>query len=140
LACPYFVPREILNDGSWPHPSRLPLGVGWTGNCCASGQSIAPADSHLREFCNLGYAAHCPHLPPTRDWDAVRFSVASAGRELVTFCYVCELGHAPVEYGNLAFDLKLETWVSLHSDSRVQRLAECYLETYRARQSNAHIE
>jgi len=99
-----------------------------------------PADSHLREFCNLGYAAACPHLPVEREWDAVRFSVASTGREQVTFCYVCELGHAPVEQGKLAFDLKLETWVNLHSDSRVQRLAECYLETYRARLAHAFIE
>lgn len=140
MACPYFVPRAILNDGSWPHPSRLPLGAGWSGGCCASGQSITPAESQLREFCNLGYAAACPHLPIEREWDAVRFSVASAGREQVTFSYVCELGHAPVEHGKLGFDLIRERWVDLHSDSRVQRLAECYLETYRARQKNAFTE
>jgi hypothetical protein len=140
LACPYFVPREILNDGSWPHPSRLPLGAGWTGACCASGQEIAPSSKYLREFCNLGYAAACPHLPLGREWDAVRFSVASAGRELVTFCYVCELGHAPVENGKLSFDLRRGLWVNVHSDSRVQRLADCFLRTYRAQQTNALIE
>jgi len=140
LACPYFVPREILNDGAWLHPSRLPLGAGWSGSCCASEPLIAPTDGHLREFCNLGYAAACPHLPVKREWDAVRFSVASAGVGQVTFSYVCELGHAPVEHGKLAFDLKRETWVNVHSDSRVQRLADCYLETYRARQTNAFIE
>jgi hypothetical protein len=140
LACPYFVPREILNDGSWPHPSRLPLGAGWSGSCCALGQTITPSDTLLREFCNLGYAAACPHLPSAREWDAVRFSVASSGCGQVTFRYVCELGHAPVEYGNLTFDLRRETWVNVHSDCRVQRLAECYLETYRARQSHAFIE
>jgi hypothetical protein len=140
LACPYFVPREILNDGSWPHPSRLPLGAGWTGACCASGQEIAQADTHLREFCNLGYAAACPHLPSAREWDAVRFSVASAGRELVTLCYVCELGHAPVESGKLSFDLMRGIWINLHSDSRVQRLADCFLRTYRAQQANDFIE
>ena len=140
LACPYFVPQEILNDGSWPHPSRLPLGAGWSGTCCASGQSIAPSDTHLREFCNLGYAAACPHLPVDREWDAVRFSVASAGLEQVTFCYVCEFHHAPVEHGSLAFDLGRQTWVNVHSDSRVQRLADCYLETHRARLNNVFIE
>ena len=134
------MPREVLNDGSWPHPSRLPLGAGWGGSCSASEQEITPTDLHLRELCNLGYAAACPHLPRKREWDAVRFSVASAGREQVTFCYVCELDHAPVEHGKLAFDLKLETWVNSHSDSRVQRLAECYLGTYRARLTNAFIE
>jgi hypothetical protein len=140
LACPYFVPREILNDGSWPHPSRLPLGAGWIGACCASGQEISPADSYLREFCNLGYAAACPHLPLEREWDAVRFSVALAGREQVTFCYVCELGHAPVEDGKLSFDLRRGIWIDVHSDSRVQRLADCFLRTYRAQQANAFIE
>jgi len=140
LACPYFVPREILNDGSWPHPSRLPLGAGWTGACCASGQEIAPSESQLREFCNLGYAFACPRLPAEREWDAVRFSVASAGPQQVTFCYVCELGHAPVENGKLSFDLTRETWVNVHSDSRVQRLANCFLRTYRARQTNTFIE
>ena len=140
MACPYFVPREILNDGSWLHPSRLPLGAGWRGGCCASEDEIKPADSYLREFCNLGYAAACPHLPREREWDAVRFSVASTGPEQVTFCYVCELGHAPIEHGKLVFDLKREDWVNLHSDSRVQRLADCYLKTYRARETHAFIE
>jgi hypothetical protein len=134
------VPREVLNDGSWLHPSRLPLGAGWRGSCSASEPGITPTNWHLREFCNLGYAAACPHLPRQREWDAVRFSVASAGREQVTFCYVCELDHAPVEHGKLAFDLKLETWLNSHSDPRVQRLAECYLETYRTRLTNAFIE
>jgi hypothetical protein len=140
LACPYFVPREILNDGSWPHPARLPLGAGWNGSCCASDPQIAPAYSHLKDFCNLGYAVACPHLPTEREWDAVRFSVASAGCEQVTFCYVCELGHAPVENGKLSFDLRRGTWVNVHPDSRVQRLADCYLETYRARQTHAFIK
>jgi hypothetical protein len=131
LACPFFVPLEILNDGSWPHPSRLPLGAGWTGNCLASGQELAASDTHIREFCNLGYATACPHLPPRRDWDAIRFSVARAGREQVTLCFVCELDHAPIEHGELTFDLASEVWVNPHADARVHRLAICYLEAYR---------
>jgi hypothetical protein len=98
-----------------------------------------PADSQLREFCNLGYAAGCPHLPAGRDWDAVRFSVASVGCEQVTFGYVCELDHAPVEHGRLSFDLRRGTWINTHSDSRLQRLAGCYLETYRTRQTNSFV-
>lgn len=135
LACPFFVPLAIVNDGSWPHPSRLPLGAGWTGNCRASGQELAASDTHIREFCNLGYATACPHLPRGRDWDAIRFSVARAGREQVTITFVCELDHAPIEYGNLTFDLASATWLNPHPDPRVLRLANCYLETYRARQS-----
>jgi len=135
LACPFFVPREIVNDGSWPHPSRLPLGAGWTGNCRASGQEVAASDTHIREFCNLGYANTCPHLPPRRDWDAIRFSVAHVTREQVTVCFVCELAHAPIEHGKLTFDLATEVWLNAHPDPRVLRLATCYLQTYRTRRS-----
>jgi hypothetical protein len=124
------VPLEIVNDGSWPHPSRLPLGAGWTGNCRASGEELAASDTHLREFCNLGYATACPHLPPGRDWDAVRFSVARAGREQVTITFICELDHAPVEHGRLTFDLVGEVWLNPHRDERVHRLATCYVEAY----------
>jgi hypothetical protein len=139
LACPYFVPREILNDGSWPHPSRLPLGAGWTGSCCASGQLQATSETHIREFCNLGYATECPYLPRHRDWDAIRFSVVRTGVEQVTICFVCELAHAPIEHGELIFDLRGETWLNAHADPRVLRLASCYLQTYRARQNAAII-
>ncbi len=135
LACPFFVPLEMLNDGSWPHPSRLPLGAGWTGNCRASGQELAASDTHIREFCNLGYATACPHLPQGRDWDAIRFSVARAGREQVTIAFVCELDHAPIEHGKLVLDLASRAWLNPHPDPRVLRLANCYLETYRARQN-----
>src|SRR6266516_2526892 len=31
LACPYFMPVAKLENGTWPHPSRLPLGCGCTG-------------------------------------------------------------------------------------------------------------
>ena len=135
LACPFFVPREILNDGSWPHPSRLPLGAGWTGNCRASGQELAASDKDIREFCNLGYATACPHLPLRRDWDAIRFSVARASGEQITICFVCELAHAPIEHGKLIFDLASEDWLNADADPRVLRLATCYLQTYRVRQS-----
>jgi hypothetical protein len=135
LACPYFVPLEVVNDGSWPHPSRLPLGAGWAGNCLASGREIAASDAHLREFCNLGYATACPHLPPARDWDAIRFCIARVGSEQVTINFVCELNHAPMEHGNLTFDLLNDAWLDEHVDARVLRLATCYLQSYRARRS-----
>ena len=140
LACPFFVPIEIVNDGSWPHPSRLPLGAGWAGNCCASGQELPASDTHIREFCNLGYATACPHLPVSRDWDAVRFSVARAGQDQVTIGFVCELAHAPIEHGKLTFDLMSQVWLNSHPDPRVLTLANCYLQTYRARQGEALIE
>ncbi|MGA7295277.1 MAG: hypothetical protein WBW53_23315 [Terriglobales bacterium] len=135
MACPFFVPREIVNDGSWPHPSRLPLGAGWTGNCRASGEEQAASDAHVREFCNLGYATACPHLPRHRDWDAIRFSVAHTSRQRVTICFVCELDHAPIHHGNLTFDLANDAWLGEPPDRRVLTLANCYIQAYRVRQS-----
>jgi hypothetical protein len=136
LACPYFVPREIVNDGSWMHPARLPLGAGWSGTCCASSQENTPSQLELHEFCNLGNATRCSRLPRERDWDAVRFSVARASLEKIELMYVCELAHAPVEHGRLAFDRVANGWLNQHADARVQRLADSYLETYRARQDD----
>ena len=140
LACPYFVPREIVNDGSWPHPARLPLGAGWSGACCATEQEAAAEvvdAAHVRDFCNLGYATACPHLPSSRDWDAIRFSVAGLSPEQITLCYVCELGHAPVEHGTLTYDLGGEVWRDAPPDPRVHRLATSYLHAYRTRQVGA---
>lgn len=137
MACPFFVPLEIVNDGSWPHPSRLPLGAGWAGNCCASGQELPASREQTQEFCNLGYATSCPRLPEGRDWDAIRFSVAHVSPEQVTIRFVCELNHAPVEHGKLIFDLVSENWINAHADARVRTLAACYMQTCLARQKAA---
>jgi hypothetical protein len=201
LACPYFVPREIVYDLSWPHPARLPLGAGWTGTCCAASYeftsgAVTPnmadsniadssiADSNLaessiadsptsgaasglsidsaiiRDCCNLGYATACPHLPVSRDWDAIRFTVASSAPNQITLCYVCELAHAPKAHGTLTYDLTSEVWqdtakasmpgaraidapakaaasggaAATAVDARVRRLAASYLQAYRVRQ------
>ena len=155
MACPFFVPLEIISDGSWPHPSRLPLGAGWRGNCGAATPELPASEDQVRDFCNLGYAAACPRLPLRREWDAVRFSIAHVSPEHVTICFVCELAHAPIESGNLTFDLTgkvlLDATVDSHADSRVDshvdahfdshndprvvRLATSFLHAYRARQN-----
>lgn len=159
MACPYFVPREIVYDIAWPHPARLPLGAGWTGTCCARrelahdesapGSTADPASmpvdaALIRDFCNIGYATACPHLPSLRDWDAVRFSVASTTPTQITLCYVCEFAHAPKAHGMLTYDLAAEAWRNAPdatseatNDARVRRLATSYLQAYRARQSGA---
>lgn len=140
MACPYFVPREIVYDIAWPHPARLPLGAGWTGSCCAAGpdESVAtPIDvSYVRDFCNLGYASACPYLPATREWDAIRFSVAGASAGQITFTYICERNHAPAAHGTMTYDFAAEAWRDAHPDPRVLRLAASYLRAYRARQSS----
>jgi hypothetical protein len=125
------MPTSKLDDGGWLHPSRLPLGGGWTGHCSAPGHAGAkPTNQELRELCNLGYAAGCPRLPTERTSDAVRFSIArDRGGQLLVW-FVCESGHRPAAYGTLEYDLSTGRWIVSHSDTRIQKMAECYLQSY----------
>ena len=137
MACPYFVPTEKILDPPWNHPARLPLGSGWLGYCSAPGHEGArPTDAEIKECCNLGYAKSCPRLPQERAADAVRFAVVRDGVETVQLRFVCERAHLPREHGLLAFDAAAGRWTTAHPDRRIQRQAECFLESYRARAHN----
>jgi hypothetical protein len=75
-------------------------------------------------------------LPRERSWDSVRFGArtVSGGGDgagaRIQIRYVCERGHRPVEHGVLVFDIAKARWELLHRDNRVQRMAECFLESY----------
>jgi len=138
LACPYFRPTQKWEECTWPHPSRLPLGAGWQGRCSAPGyEGVEPASEELKEFCNLGYALKCSRLPADRSCDAVRFSVARDDGSRLLLCFVFEAGHRPVAHGSLEYDSSARQWLSQHPDSRIQALAECYLQSYRRRSAPA---
>lgn len=118
-------------DGGWLHPSRLPLGGGWRGHCSAPGHEGAqPSEHELHEFCNLGYAVKCPRLPADREFDSVRFSVARGQGSRLLLWFVCELAHRPARHGTLEYDIDRNQWISPHSQPRIQKMAECYVETY----------
>ncbi len=146
------MPVSKLQNGNWPHPARLPLGCGWTGHCTAEGHvNETPTQDILETFCNLGYATSCGWAPVQRPWDAVRFAVSAptdaglrvrsaistigATARLMRLQYVCECNHLPVEHGELEFDLGQEAWVSRHADARIQKMAECFLESYRSKKA-----
>lgn len=130
------MPVERLENGTWPHAGRLPLGCGWSGQCTAPGhEGETPAPEELREFCNLGYAEGCGRLPRDRAWDSVRFAARTVSdgigdRGRIHVRYVCERGHRPAEHGMLEFDPAQARWEPRHRDRRVQRMAECFLESY----------
>lgn len=141
MACPYFMPEEKLKNGAWLHASRLPLGCGWSGRCTAPGhQDEIPSSNELQEFCNLGYAQACGRLPQERTWDSVRFGARTLddgkgdGRNdtgrIIQVRFVCERDHRPAEHGMLRFDAEESRWEQRHHDSRVQRMAECFLDSY----------
>ena len=148
MACPYFMPVEKLEGGTWPHPRRLPLGAGWSGHCTAPGHiGEVPTREILEECCNLGYGNSCERLPPDRECDAVRFgiggrSVASKSvfsgeisNRTIAILYVCELQHRPKQHGTLEFDPQTMRWLRPHADSCVQRMAECFLDGCLGRRS-----
>jgi len=131
MACPFFMPIAKCDDGGWIHPARLPLGAGWQGRCCAPGhEGSEPAADELREFCNLGYASRCSRLPKERTADAVRFSISRDRGDQLTVCFVRELEHRPSGHGNLEYDRPLAKWVSSHPDPCIQKMADCYLQSY----------
>jgi hypothetical protein len=138
MACPFFMPVERLESGTWLHAGRLPLGCGWSGHCTAPGhEGEAPSQDELREFCNLGYAEGCERLPRERAWDSVRFAAKVVGNDekngtggRIQVRYVCERGHRPGEHGTLEFDAAELRWEQQHSDRRVQRMAECFVTSY----------
>ena len=148
MVCPYFMPTVKIDNGNWPHPSRLPLGCGWSGHCTAPGhEKQTPSQDILEAFCNLGYASSCTWAPPQRVWDAVRFSVCSPGSQqgeanaadgasrILRLIYVCERDHRPVESGQLELDISRTVWTKPHADGRIQKMAECFIETYLSRRS-----
>lgn len=138
------MPLAKLENGAWPHPARLPLGCGWSGHCTAPGhEGQIPPQDILEAFCNLGYATSCCWAPPERAWDSVRFAVSAPGASTrdktaaspdpsrtLRLVYVCEREHRPVTHGELIFDLATATWQRLHDDARIQKMAECFLESY----------
>lgn len=150
MACPYFMPLAKLENGSWPHPARLPLGCGWTGHCTAPGhEAQTPAQGVLEAFCNLGYASNCGWAPPQPAWDSIRFAVCAPNpsnpdkglntddplSRTVSLLYVCERDHRPITHGELMFDLITTTWPRRHADARIQKMAECFLESYLKKKS-----
>jgi hypothetical protein len=144
VACPYFMPVARLENGNWPHPGRLPLGCGWAGHCTAPGHEQAvPSQYVLESFCNLGYARSCGWAPAEGTCDAVRFAVAApekprsesrevgqSGARFLRITYVFERDHQPAGQGELEFDLAESAWIRPHQDLRMQRMAECFLESY----------
>jgi len=125
------MPTEKLQEGAWMHPSRLPLGAGWKGHCCAPGAEIKDLSTNvLKDFCNMGYASACPSLPKERQYDSVRFAVAHDGNARIILWYSCEREHLPAGHGKLEYHATLQAWISTHADLRIQKMADCYLQSY----------
>ena len=89
----------------------------------------------MKSGCNLGYAC-CGRLPEDRAADAVRFSLRERdGRAAVQ--YVFEIAHRPAAHGVLEFNARTGEWAHDGRDARLQRMAECFLQSKRQARSAA---
>jgi hypothetical protein len=139
VACPYFYPCEKNCTITWAFPNRLPLGAGFSGTCRANSEEIAPTETELRDFCNIGYARGCAHMPKAGFSDGVRFAVARDEESRIILHYVSEREHEPVEYGRLEYDCTNKLWPVSLRDACLQRQAECYLSVYLERRPRKTI-
>jgi len=130
LACPFFVPTERADDLALPHPARLPLGAAWRGLCAAPGHEQAIPSHDELNGCNLGYARSCSRLPQMRKCDAVRFVVTNDSGEQISLQFVLEAEYRPAGQGVLEYDVRLNGWSSVHTDARIQDLAQCFVQGY----------
>jgi hypothetical protein len=91
MACPYFFPTARLENGTWVIPPRLPLGDAYAGECRATQARFQPDESHLRNFCNVGYGrGSCGQFPCDGGIDAVRFHIREESNDLIRIQCVAE--------------------------------------------------
>lgn len=69
--------------------------------------------------------------------DSVRFAVMREGEGRMIIEFVSERNHRPAEHGTLEYVIAPGHWVFPHSDSRIQKMAECYLLSYLLRKSSS---
>lgn len=136
MACPFFFPTERAENIALPHPGRLPLGAAWRGGCRAPGGELVELGEVELESCNLGYAHTCPRLPQQRTADAIRFIVSRQCPDRLHIRYVLESKHLPVAHGLLEYDRGAAAWSISHSDPQLQKLAECFLQSYLERSAS----
>jgi hypothetical protein len=129
VVCPFFCPTERTYEVALPHPARVPLGAVWKGECEAVSDLATPNLKEL-ESCNLGYASSCSRLPRERSFDAVRFGVAHDSGPVISVDVVFEAAHLPVGKWRLEYNAPGNAWISRHPQPRIQKLADCFLQSY----------
>lgn len=136
MSCPFFYPREPLDETRWRTPRPLPLGDAYDGDCRAVDPPSHPTDEQLKLFCNLGYArGRCPRFPGTHPVDATRFGVSADRDGRIVIAYAQERDHRPQAHGRLEYDQARGVFSEPHPDPIIQEQARSYLAAYVRRKS-----
>jgi hypothetical protein len=135
VACPYFFPLKSRDDDFDPRSAMLPLGGRWEGECRARAAPGRPEPENLNGICCLGYARdRCAAFPQNdQSADAVRFHIVrDTGDRIELYC-VLERDHHPYAHGPLEYSLLTGSLREAPFGAIIQRQAEAYVESYRAR-------
>lgn len=89
---------------------------------------VAPVETLLPEITPVETTP--VRTTPVRAGDRQQRDHDGGARSSVQVRYVCERDHRPVEHGRLEFDVIESKWPHPHSDARVQKMAECFLQSY----------
>ena len=68
-----------------------------------------------------------------RNSDAIRFVVQRESGPQLVLRYVREKNYRPAGDGFLEYDSQHSQWMSTHPDPQIQKMAECYVQSYLAR-------
>jgi hypothetical protein len=102
MACPFFCPRERMEDDASRKPFGIPLGALFRGECHGSNEPWTPEQHHLRTYCNFGYArGRCDRFPADAPADAVRFLITADHDSFIQVDYVFEKDYYPAGKGTL---------------------------------------
>jgi hypothetical protein len=75
-------------------------------------------------------------LPKERPCDSVRFGVAGDSGTRTSLQFVLESAHQPAGHGCLEYDPLMGSWRTSHPDPRIQKMAECFLQSYLERKNH----
>jgi len=137
VPCPFFVPSHRFETSGWARPPRFPLGDVFGGACHAQPADIVePPEARQRELCNCGYArTRCDRFPGGDAPDAVRFSVTEDTPARLSFVYVIEKDHAPVEHGTLEYTVSDTHLDGPQISDVLARQARVFIESYLRRRA-----
>ena len=80
----------------------------------------------------MRFAVAGPSKTDNRGMSADDLSHAPA---VIRVMCVCERNHRPVQRGDLEYDLQRSQWLQRHDDARLQKMAECFLESFLKKKS-----